>query len=192
MGKSIIPSGSFGYRTCQSIMTRRTRNRSRKGVRISDYARGTPNFGAGSLSSNIYPNTIAFFRASRGKSINANSFLFDIIEVRLSGMQDRLVLQANDATVPEVLAALRRAIGLEVMLRGTVEQKFTGVYSGSVHYVLTRLLMGENYILQTTSSGISIVLLGQSVSDDEARPGLLALQRPRPPAPHIATPSPVQ
>jgi hypothetical protein len=115
-----------------------------------------------------------------------------VAEVRLSGMQDRLVLQANDATVPEVLAALRRAIGLEVMLRGTVEQKFTGVYSGSVHYVLTRLLMGENYILQTTSSGISIVLLGQSVSDDEARPGLLALQRPRPPAPHIATPSPVQ
>jgi hypothetical protein len=111
-------------------------------------------------------------------------------EVRLSGMQDRVVLQANDATVPEVLAALRRAIGLEVTLRGTVEQKFTGVYSGSVHYVLRRLLTGENYILRTTSGGISIVLLGQSGSDDEARPGLLALQRSRPPAPHIAVPSP--
>jgi|HubBroStandDraft_6_1064221.scaffolds.fasta_scaffold44832_1 hypothetical protein len=111
-------------------------------------------------------------------------------EVRISGMQDRVVLQANDASVPEIIAALRRAIGLEVTLRGTVEKKFTGMYSGSVHYVLTRLFTSENYILQTTSSGIKIVLLGQSVSDDEARPGLLALQRPRLPAPHIVTPSP--
>ena len=111
-------------------------------------------------------------------------------EVRISGMQDRVVLQANDATVPEVIAALRRAIGLQVTLRGTVAQKFTGIYSGSVHYVLTRLFTSENYILQTTSSGIKIVLLGQSVSDDEARPGLLALQRSRPLAPHIAVPSP--
>ena len=109
-------------------------------------------------------------------------------EVRISGMQDRVVLQANDATVPEVIAALRRAIGLQVTLRGTVAQKFTGIYSGSVHYVLTRLLTGENYVLQTTSSGIRIVLLGQSASDDEGRPGLLALQRPRPPAPDVAPP----
>ena len=84
----------------------------------------------------------------------------------LSGMQDRLVLQANDATVPEFLAAVRTAIGLEVTFMGTIAQKFTGVYSGSVHHVLTRLLTGENYILQTTSSGISIVLLGQSASDE--------------------------
>ena len=109
-------------------------------------------------------------------------------EVRLSGMQDRLVLQANDATVPEFLAAVRTAFGLEVTFMGTIAQKFTGVYSGSVHHVLTRLLTGENYILQTTSSGISIVLLGQSASDSEARPGLLALQRPRPAVPHVAPP----
>ena len=82
-------------------------------------------------------------------------------------MQDRVVLQAKDATVLEVPDALRRAIGLEVTLRGTVEQKFTGVYSGSVHFVITRLLSGENYILRTTSSGMSTVLLGQSMSDDE-------------------------
>ena len=104
----------------------------------------------------------------------------------LSDMQDRVVLRADDATVPEILAALRRAIGLEVTLKGEVGQKFTGVYSGSVHYVITRLLSGENYILQTTSSGMSIVLLGQSMSDDEARPGLLALQRPHPVVPHAA------
>jgi hypothetical protein len=113
-------------------------------------------------------------------------------EVRLSGMQDRVVLQAKDATVPEVLDALRRAIGLEVTLRGTVQQKFTGVYTGSVHFVITRLLSGENYILQTTSSGMSIVLLGQSMSDDEARPSLLALQRPHPTVPHAAAPSRAQ
>jgi hypothetical protein len=109
-------------------------------------------------------------------------------EVRLSGMQDRVVIQANDATVEEVLVALRKAFGLEVTLRGTIAQKFTGEYSGSVHNILRRLLTGEDYILQTTSGGIRIVLLAQSASDNEARPGLLTLPRPRPPAPQVAEP----
>jgi len=109
-------------------------------------------------------------------------------EVRLSGVQDRVVIQANDATVDEVLSAFRKAFGLEVTLRGTIAQKFTGVYSGSVHNVLQRLLMGEDYILQMSSSGISIVLLTQSASDNEARVSRLTAQPPQPPVPHVAEP----
>ena len=109
-------------------------------------------------------------------------------EVRLSGVQDRVIIQANDATVDEVLSAFRKAFGLEVTLRGTIAQKFTGVYSGSVHNVLQRLLMGEDYILQMSSSGISIVLLTQSASDNEARVSRLTVQPPQLPVPHVAEP----
>ena len=109
-------------------------------------------------------------------------------EVRLSGVQDRVIIQTNDATVDEVLSALHKAFGLELTLRGTIAQKFTGVYSGSVHNVLKRLLAGEDYILQVTSSGINIVLLAQSASDNEAKLSQLTIQRQQPPAPHVAEP----
>jgi hypothetical protein len=43
----------------------------------------------------------------------------------------RVVLQTNDATMAEIIAALRSAFDLEVTLKGATARKFTGVYSGS-------------------------------------------------------------
>jgi len=83
-------------------------------------------------------------------------------QVRLSGTQDYVVMQANDATIPEILAALRWAFDLEVKLQGDTARKFTGVYSGSVRKVLSRLLIGNDYVLRSGSEGISIVLIGSS------------------------------
>jgi hypothetical protein len=40
-------------------------------------------------------------------------------EVRLSGTRDSIVMQSNDATIPEILGALRSAFDLEVKLKGT-------------------------------------------------------------------------
>jgi hypothetical protein len=86
-------------------------------------------------------------------------------EVRLSGTPDRIVLRASDATMPEILAAVRSAFDLEVRLKGATARKFTGVYSGSVRQVLSRLLAGEDYVLRFAADGMSIVLLGASASD---------------------------
>jgi hypothetical protein len=86
-------------------------------------------------------------------------------EVRLSGTPDRMVLRANDATMPEVLATVRSAFGLEVGLKGATARTFTGVYSGSVRGVLSRLLAGEDFVLRSASDGMSIILLGPGTSD---------------------------
>jgi hypothetical protein len=86
-------------------------------------------------------------------------------EVRLSGTLDRMVLRASDATMPEVLAAVRSAFDLEVMLNGATARKFTGVYSGSVRQVFSRLLAGEDYVLRSAADGMSIILLGAGASD---------------------------
>jgi hypothetical protein len=94
-------------------------------------------------------------------------------EVRLSGTQDRVVLQTQDATMPEIFAALRTAFDLEVKLKGATARKFTGVYTGSVRQVLSRLLMGEDYVLRSASDGISIRLLGKNVADSSAAPSSL-------------------
>ena len=89
-------------------------------------------------------------------------------EVRLSGTQDRIVMQTNDATILEILAALRSAFDLEVRLKGATARKFTGMYSGSVRQTLLRLLTGENYVLSYASDGVSIVLFGTSQADSTA------------------------
>jgi hypothetical protein len=99
-------------------------------------------------------------------------------EVRVSGTPDRVVVQTSDAPMPEILTAMHTAFELEVTLKGTIAQKFSGMYSGSVRQVLGRLLTGENYVLRTTADGISIIALGKSASaaaappDRPQRPGL--------------------
>jgi hypothetical protein len=86
-------------------------------------------------------------------------------EVHLSGTLDRFVLQAHDATMPEILDAVRSAFDLDVTLKGASARKFTGTYSGSVRQVLSRLLAGENYVLRHAAEGTSIILLGTSALD---------------------------
>jgi hypothetical protein len=90
-------------------------------------------------------------------------------EVRLSGTSDRIAMQTNDATIPEILAALRSAFDLEVKLKGATARTFTGAYSGSARQVLARLLAGEDYILRSDSEGMSIILIGTSAADTTAR-----------------------
>jgi hypothetical protein len=86
-------------------------------------------------------------------------------EVRLSGTPDRMVLRASDATMPEILDAVRSTFDLEVRLKGATVRKFTGVYSGSMRQVLSRLLAGEDYVLRSAADGMSIILLGASGAD---------------------------
>jgi hypothetical protein len=90
-------------------------------------------------------------------------------EVRISGTPDRVVLQTNDATMPDILAAIRSALNLEVNVRGSTGRRFTGVYAGSLRHVLARLLKGEDYIIGSASDGVSIRLLGRSAADSAAR-----------------------
>jgi hypothetical protein len=94
-------------------------------------------------------------------------------EVRLSGMPDRMVLRASDATMPEILAALHSAFDLEVKLNGTTARRFTGTYLGSMRQVLSRLLAGEDYVLRSAADGIVVRLLGNSASDGAAVPSSL-------------------
>jgi hypothetical protein len=89
-------------------------------------------------------------------------------EVRFSGTPDRVVLTMNDATIADILAALRSAFDVEVNLTGGTARRFSGVYSGSVRQVLSRLLTGNDYVLRSGSDGISIRLMGDGTADSPA------------------------
>jgi hypothetical protein len=99
-------------------------------------------------------------------------------EVRLSGTPDRIVLRTNDATMPEILAALHSAFDLEVEFKGTTARRLTGTYFGSARQVLSRLLAGEDYVLRFAADGIVVRLLGKSASDGAAAPSSLPAAAP--------------
>ena len=90
-------------------------------------------------------------------------------EVRLSGTENQAVLETNNALIGEIAAALQSTFGIKVTLTVTTSQKFTGVYSGSVHQIFSHLLTGKDYILRMGSDGIGVVLLGNSAPDIAAR-----------------------
>jgi hypothetical protein len=99
-------------------------------------------------------------------------------EVSVSGTRDRMVLQTTDATTADILAALHSAFGLEVKFKGATARRFTGVYSGSIRQVLSRLLAGDDYILRSGSEGMSILLVGRSAGDSAAVASNLAAATP--------------
>jgi hypothetical protein len=95
-------------------------------------------------------------------------------EVRLSGTQDRVVLETHDATIVEILTAMRSTFNLDVKLKGASARRFTGMYIGSIRQVLLRLLTGNDYVLRSDHDGISIRLLGNSTADSTAAPSNLS------------------
>jgi hypothetical protein len=96
-------------------------------------------------------------------------------EVHVSGTPDRIVLQASEATMPEILAALQSTFDLQVTLKGGSARQLTGAYSGSLRQVLSRILKGEDYVLRSTSDGMSVILFGASTADSAVTRPALAL-----------------
>jgi hypothetical protein len=90
-------------------------------------------------------------------------------DVLVSGSSDRFVLQTKDANLADVLSALQSAFHIEVKVKGSTAQKFTGIYSGSLRRVLSRLLKGTNYIVSASTRELQIVI----VSANNAKPALL-------------------
>lgn len=80
-------------------------------------------------------------------------------EVRASGSVQNVLLQTHDATMPEVLAGLQSALHLTFTLTGSTPQTFTGVYSGPVRRVLSRLLDGSDYLIGTRQNEIVITII---------------------------------
>jgi len=81
-------------------------------------------------------------------------------EVQLSGTLDNVVLRANNATMAEILSGLSSTFKLRIEFNGSSARQFSGAYSGSLRRVLSRLLVGEDYVIRSAGDGITIVLLG--------------------------------
>jgi hypothetical protein len=86
----------------------------------------------------------------------------------LSGSLDSVALEATNATMPEIVAALQSTFGVKISIAGSTSRRFTGAYSGPLRRVLARLLDGGNYVISPVSGGMSIAILVPNA----ARPGM--------------------
>jgi hypothetical protein len=81
-------------------------------------------------------------------------------EVR--GNPDDFQLRAENASTREILNALSAAFKLTYRLPPNIGRPMTGVYSGTLHQVLARILDGNDYIVKVSNNGTEVVILGTS------------------------------
>lgn len=118
-----------------------------------------------------------------------------IADVRVSGTSDAIVLEAHAAPMDEVLRALESAFDLKYRTAEPLNHLITGTYTGSVQRVLSRLLDGHDFIIQSSDGSMSVIIFsavkrergGGSVPAIAESPGMKP-QRPDVSAPTRAPP----
>ena len=81
-------------------------------------------------------------------------------ELRVTGNRDSVSIEAHNAPLKEILDALRTSFQVEYKPVAGLERPITGTYSGSLDRVLSRLLIGHDYIIRSSARGMEIVILG--------------------------------
>jgi len=79
-------------------------------------------------------------------------------EIRVEGSALNVRVDARDATVAEVLAALTGRFGLPV--RGTVgDRRISADFAGSLRRVIARVLEGYNYVIRTRGDVLEVMVM---------------------------------
>lgn len=83
---------------------------------------------------------------------------------------DRLTVEAHDATLGQVLDALRAVRPLHLHATGALNRPVTGTYSGSLPRVLSRILDGYDHVIHLTATGIELDVLGVGQGERASAP----------------------
>jgi hypothetical protein len=102
-------------------------------------------------------------------------------EVR--GQPDAIQVRAENASTREVLDALSATFKLTYKLPANISREITGLYSGTLHQVLGRILDGNNYIVKVSDNTVEVVILGASGVPAAATSSQVIAKNETPPAP---------
>jgi hypothetical protein len=80
----------------------------------------------------------------------------------VQGQPDHVQVQAENATVGEVLHALSGKFGLSYKIPEDVARTITGTFSGTLRQVLDRLLDGNDYIVNASDGSLEVLVLRAS------------------------------
>jgi hypothetical protein len=85
-------------------------------------------------------------------------------DVRVTGQADALIVETREASVEEILAALRASFNLQYRTSGALNRVMTGTYTGSLQRVIARLLEGHNYVMQSSAGGSALIVFEPGVA----------------------------
>jgi hypothetical protein len=83
-------------------------------------------------------------------------------QVRVDGGPEAVHLEAHDAPLQEVLAALRRKFNLRFRTDDALETRKTGTFNGPLQRVAARILDGYDFAMTITPQGIDVLVLRQN------------------------------
>ena len=94
------------------------------------------------------------------------SFLFGMraasAATQIDGAADGLRVNARDATIIEILDALKSRFKLTYHAHSYDRQPLTGIYSGTLRAALGQILEGNNYVLKSSGEGLEVLIFGAS------------------------------
>jgi hypothetical protein len=82
-------------------------------------------------------------------------------EVQVDGRPEAVHLEAHDASLREVLAALHDRFNLRYRSDEALETPTTGVFDGPLLRIAARILDGYDYAMTITPQGIDVLVLRQ-------------------------------
>jgi hypothetical protein len=83
-----------------------------------------------------------------------------LAEIQVSGTPQAVRIDARDAPLEEILAALNHAFGVHYQLSVNLDKQLSGTYEGSLKQVLTGILRGYNFVLYTDSGVTTVTVAG--------------------------------
>ena len=91
-------------------------------------------------------------------------------ETQVAGEPAALNVAAQNATLQEVLTALRSSFGLKYQTSTDLNRSISGTYNGSLREVIMRLLDGYDFFVRKVGDDLEIVVVGLSASSATAPP----------------------
>ena len=84
--------------------------------------------------------------------------------MQITGEGGAIQVDAKEASVEELLTALRKAYGLEYSSSANLSRSVSGIYAGSLQQVVSRvlLLQGYNFIAETSEHGTIVAVYDKS------------------------------
>ncbi|QPF89263.1 hypothetical protein [Bradyrhizobium commune] len=82
-------------------------------------------------------------------------------EVRVQGQAGDVRVEAHNATIDEILAALSERFALRYRISAGSDS-VTATFEGPLRRVVAHVLDGYNYFIETRSDGLEVVVLGAS------------------------------
>lgn len=88
-------------------------------------------------------------------------------EVSLTGEPNAVKIEAREASVEELLAALSKTYDVHYRVSTGLNRPISGSYAGSLLQVLVRVLQGYDFSIETSTNDVSITVYGSSSSPDK-------------------------